>query len=172
MTSTAVRLAPVRSSADLAIDFAVTAQLPAEPLAADALATAIPQAPLAAQIVTLTVERDAANAAKATAIEEAASLTQQLAAAQALLAELQSPSAVIGGVPQRVSPYQARVALKRAGLLGAVEAAVTAADGEAEIAWHYATTFERRSPFIVQLGAGLGLSDATIDALFVEAAKV
>jgi hypothetical protein len=71
-----------------------------------------------------------------------------------------------------VTPWQAREALRRAGLLGTVDAAVTAlgATSEAYVAWHYADRIRRASPLIEALAPSLGLSDAQLDALF-ETAK-
>lgn len=91
----------------------------------------------------------------------------------AALARIQSADApVVDGVTQSVTPYQARVALSRAGLLNSVEAAVSQSNGELALAWEYATTIERNSPFIAQLGAALGLTSQQIDDLFVTAASV
>lgn len=77
-------------------------------------------------------------------------------------------------VPSQVSPYQARVALKRAGLLGNVKALMAnpATDKEAQIAWEYATVIQRDSPFIAALSGALGLTSAQIDDLFRAAVKV
>lgn len=120
-------------------------------IAAADLAGALPDA--AAMLAAV----DAAHA-------ERDSLAAQLAAIQ--------PKATVDGVPQSVTPYQARVALSRAGLLNSVEAAVSQANGEMAIAWEYATTIERNSPFIVQLGTAIGLTSQQIDDLFVTAASV
>ena len=75
-------------------------------------------------------------------------------------------------VPDSVSPYQARMALHSAGLLISVDAlmADSQTDPAAKIAWEYATSIERRSPFISALAPALGLSDAQIDDIFVAAA--
>lgn len=73
-----------------------------------------------------------------------------------------------------VSPYQARVVLHSAGLLPNIDALMASGSipEEAKIAWEYATTFRRQSPFIISLGAALGLSDGQIDDLFLAASKV
>lgn len=75
-------------------------------------------------------------------------------------------------IPKSVSPYQARVALYSAGLLPSVEAAITSAPIPAQIAWEYATVFERHSPFIEALAPMLGLTEAQINDLFVAASQV
>lgn len=74
--------------------------------------------------------------------------------------------------PQQVTPYQARVAINNAGLRASVEAAVAAADQNVKDAWEYATVIERQSPFIIAMGAALGLSEAQINGLFLEASQV
>lgn len=76
-------------------------------------------------------------------------------------------------VPQSVSMFQARTALRRAGLLAAVEAAVAAsADPEIQDAWEYATEFPRTSPTLAALAAQIGLTDAQVDDLFRVAATI
>lgn len=75
-------------------------------------------------------------------------------------------------IPESVSPYQARCALHAAGLLTAVEATIASADVPAQIAWEYATVFERHSPFIEALAPMLGLTEQQIDDLFITASTV
>jgi hypothetical protein len=74
-------------------------------------------------------------------------------------------------VPLSVTPYQARLALNAAGLRDAAEAAVAAAPRDIRDAWEYAISIERYSPFVAEIGAALGLSDAEIDQLFVAAGQ-
>ena len=74
-------------------------------------------------------------------------------------------------VPWSVSMAQARIALKRAGLLSQVEAAIAAipdegAREEAELFWEYATEVQRTNSLIQSLGPLLGLSEEEIDMLF------
>jgi hypothetical protein len=68
-----------------------------------------------------------------------------------------------------VSRAQAKIALHRAGLLDAVQSAVT---GEAAIWFSDALTWRRDNPNVVGIGAALGLSDADIDELFAVAASI
>lgn len=77
-------------------------------------------------------------------------------------------------VPASVTPYQARIALLGAGLLDQVNTLMADPNTPqaAKIAWEYATTWERSSAFIGQLGPLLNLTDAQIDDLFVAAAAV
>jgi hypothetical protein len=82
------------------------------------------------------------------------------------------PPPVVSSVPQVVTRAQAKIAMLRAGILGAVEAAVDAAGGEAEIWYRDALTWSRDNPYINSLGAQLGLSQTQIDLLFIEAGGV
>lgn len=75
-------------------------------------------------------------------------------------------------VPASVTARQARLALHGAGLLTQVEAAIAAAGGAVQIEWEYATAIERASPLLATIAAGLEMSGAQIDALFVQAAAL
>lgn len=77
-------------------------------------------------------------------------------------------------VPNKVTNYQARAALLAAGLFDQADAAVKALgpSSPAYQAWEYGNNFYRADPWIAGLGAGLGLTDAQIDALFIAAARV
>ncbi len=75
-------------------------------------------------------------------------------------------------VPSSVSRFQARAALREAGLLEPIEAAVAAADDLTREAWASAIAFERMSPTIATLAAALGLSSAQVDDLFRRAAMI
>lgn len=79
-------------------------------------------------------------------------------------------------VPQQVTMRQARLALLAAGLLDSVNVAIAAMPtperSAAVIEWEYAQTVDRHSPFTQQLAAGLGLTDAQLDALFTTAASL
>lgn len=66
----------------------------------------------------------------------------------------------------RCSRLQARSALHLAGLLDAVDAAVSAADPLVQIAWSDAAEFRRTSPTIAAIATALGLSDDAVDDLF------
>ena len=75
-------------------------------------------------------------------------------------------------VPQQVTMRQARLALLGAGLLDDVEAVITAAGREAQIQWEYASVVERNNPVIAIVQQQQGMTDAQIDDLFREAAKL
>jgi hypothetical protein len=75
-------------------------------------------------------------------------------------------------IPNVVSMRQARLALLQSGLLSTVSAAI-AAGGEADqIEWEYATEVNRNQPLVQNMKAGLGLSDADLDNLFILAASL
>lgn len=78
---------------------------------------------------------------------------------------------VIVETPLQCTPAQMRLTLHRAGLLATVQA-IADSDPEASIVWEYATMIVRDSPFIAALSAASGLTDAQIDALFIEAMAV
>lgn len=85
-------------------------------------------------------------------------------------------------VPQLVSQRQARQALLLTGLLDSVPAAITALDDGtpegkqkmrlAQIEWEDSQTFERHRPLVIEIASAIGLDDAGLDALFIEAARL
>lgn len=75
-------------------------------------------------------------------------------------------------VPQTVTMRQARLALLQAGLLDAVTAAVQQAGQAVQIEWEYATDVRRASPLVQAISAGMGLTEAQVDALFIAGAKL
>lgn len=75
-------------------------------------------------------------------------------------------------VPQQVTMRQARLALLKAGLLDDAEAAIAAAGREAQLEWEYASVVERINPVIAIVQQQQGVTDAQIDDLFREAAKL
>lgn len=83
---------------------------------------------------------------------------------------------VVPQVPQVVTMRQARLALLGAGLLAQVDAAIDALPepqkSAARIEWDYSSEVHRNRPFVQQLAAALGMDDAALDAMFVEAAKL
>lgn len=75
-----------------------------------------------------------------------------------------------------ISPRQARLALLNAGLLSQVSTAIASLESPAkeiaEVEWEYATSIERGSEWINQLGTALGLDSAGIDELFKQAVEL
>lgn len=75
--------------------------------------------------------------------------------------------------PSSVSRFQARAALAMAGKLEEVDVAIANSGNViAQLAWSDAQVFERNSPTIAALAASLGLTEAQIDDLFRQAAKI
>ena len=75
-------------------------------------------------------------------------------------------------VPQQVTMRQARLALLSAGLLDDVEMVIAAAGREAQLEWEYAAVVERSGPIVAVVQQQKALTDAQIDDLFREAAKL
>jgi hypothetical protein len=76
-------------------------------------------------------------------------------------------------VPQTITRYQARVVLRRAGKIAALKTFLNGA-GREEVkdAFEHLETFIRDSDFIAALGAAAGFTDAEVDQLFIDAAKI
>lgn len=129
---------------------------------------------LVSQVALFQAQLAEARAARSQAEASVASLEQQLAAAQARIAELEQSIPIINNVPQQVTNYQARAALISAGLFNAVDDAVKAqgSASQAYQAWEYANVYLRTSPFIVEMGAALGLTAEQIDELFISASQI
>ncbi|MCZ4089065.1 hypothetical protein [Sinorhizobium psoraleae] len=78
------------------------------------------------------------------------------------------------GMP-KLTARQFRLGFVNAGhSLASIDAAIAAIPDAmirdvAQIEWQYATTFERLHPLISQIGTGLGLDDAAIDAMWTAA---
>ncbi len=75
-------------------------------------------------------------------------------------------------VPEVVTKFQARAALRRIGLLEQVQAAVQAAGGEALDAWEYANHVYRNGALVISMSAALGLTPNQLDALFQMAESI
>jgi hypothetical protein len=80
-----------------------------------------------------------------------------------------TPQASRPPVPPIVPAWKGKAALREAGLLDAVEAAVSAAGGRIQDAWTGASEWSRDSEFLLSLAAGLGLTSNQIDAMFLSA---
>ena len=75
-------------------------------------------------------------------------------------------------IPQIVTMRQARLAMYNAGILANLDASIAAADEYTKITWEYAQEVHRNNPYVISLGASLGLTSEQIDNLFIEAAKL
>ena len=86
-----------------------------------------------------------------------------------------TPTVIVAqqGVPDSISNYQARAILIQTGQFGQVDSAVRASLNPQGIsAWDYANFFYRNSPFIGMMQAVLKLTDAQVDALFIQASLI
>ena len=88
----------------------------------------------------------------------------------------EAPAPAPSPVPSSVTMRQARLALLGAGLLASVDAAIDSLPSPqkeaARIEWEYATEVQRSSGLVPMMGVALGLDDAALDALFIEAAAL
>jgi len=75
-------------------------------------------------------------------------------------------------IPQSVTMRQARLALLAAGLLDTVQAALAVASQADQIEWEFAAEVKRDYPLILNLAAGLGLTELQLDELFTAASKL
>lgn len=79
-------------------------------------------------------------------------------------------------VPAAVTMRQGRLALLGAGKLALVQAAIDALPepqrGAAKIEWEYSNELQRNNPFVITLGAALGLTEDAMDELFIAAAQL
>ena len=75
-------------------------------------------------------------------------------------------------VPQQVTMRQARLALLGAGLLDDVEMVIAAAGRAEQLEWEYAAVVDRSGPAVAIVQQQKALTDAQIDDLFREAAKL
>lgn len=73
-----------------------------------------------------------------------------------------------------VSPFQARSALRLAGLLDQVEQVMAApeTDDTTRLAWQTASEFRRLSPTVDAIAQKMGLTDEQVDSLFLSARKI
>ena len=82
------------------------------------------------------------------------------------------PSPVEPPVPAVIPAWKGKAALREAGLLGTVEAAVKEAGGRVRDAWDGASEWSRDSEFLSDLAVTLGLTDMEIDRMFLVAAGI
>ena len=79
-------------------------------------------------------------------------------------------------VPDSIDMRRARLALRAAGHLAAVNAAIEAMEGDASedarIEWEYATTIKRDHPLVAAMQQALDLTDQQLDDLFLAASQL
>lgn len=72
-----------------------------------------------------------------------------------------------------VSRFQARTALRRAGLLTHVQSAIDAStDEELKDAWNTVQEFQRLSPMVLNISQVLNLTDEQLDILFTQSSQI
>lgn len=86
--------------------------------------------------------------------------------------DITAPAAAHPPVPPLIPAWKGKAALREAGLLGAVEAAVAVAGGRIADAWACAPEWSRDSEFLSELAVTLGLTDMEIDHMFLVAAGI
>lgn len=79
-------------------------------------------------------------------------------------------------VPASITKRQARQELIQAGLIGAIESAINAIPDATQKAlmlswWNDSQEYERNHPELAQMATAIGLTEAQIDAMFVNASK-
>ena len=76
-------------------------------------------------------------------------------------------------VPREIANWRARAVLELAGLLPTVEAAISGMDGQAGTvvrnAWQSGAPLARHGPTVSALAPALGLTEAQVDAMFIQA---
>ena len=82
------------------------------------------------------------------------------------------PQASPPPVPPVIPAWKGKAALREAGLLSAVEAAVATASGRVQDAWVGASEWSRDSEFLSALATALGLSTHQVDDMFRGAASI
>lgn len=89
---------------------------------------------------------------------------------------VQPPPVIEQQVPDDVRNAQARLALRKAGLLERVLAEIEAMEEphrtDAKIVWEYEQNIRRDNNFVLSLGALLGLNSKQLDDLFILAATL
>lgn len=85
-----------------------------------------------------------------------------------------APTPSPNAVPQSVPRLKARKALAFAGIFAQVQPAIDAIPDSvqralAQVLWEDSPTFDRNDPVLIQLAQNMGLSDAAVDSLFIQA---
>jgi hypothetical protein len=80
--------------------------------------------------------------------------------------DITAPPAAHPSVPSVIPAWKGKAALREAGLLDSVEAAVEAAGGRIADAWAGAPEWSRDSDFLLSLAGGLSLSQQQVDDMF------
>jgi len=86
--------------------------------------------------------------------------------------DVAKPPASQPPVPSVIPAWKGKAALREAGLLNAVEAAIEAAGGRVQDAWTGASEWSRDSDFLLSLASTLSLGRGEVDHLFRQAAAI
>lgn len=81
------------------------------------------------------------------------------------------PDPVVG-VPDFITPRQARLMLLSMGMLGSVEEMISTQDEATKISWEYSTEFRRENPLLASLAKNIGMTEEQIDNFFIEASRL
>jgi hypothetical protein len=86
------------------------------------------------------------------------------------------PQVISAPIPESITMRQARLALLGAGMLDDVNATIAALPepdkSAALIEWEYASEVQRHVGLVASMGAALGLTEADLDELFMQAAQL
>lgn len=87
-----------------------------------------------------------------------------------------TPEELKSRVPQSITKRQARQELIEAGLVGAVENAINSIEDATQKAlmfswWNDSQNYERDRPELAAMATSIGLTDAQLDAMFINASK-
>lgn len=80
--------------------------------------------------------------------------------------------AYAASIPFAVTMRQARVALRRAGLLDSVTALVNSIGPEAVDTWEYSQEVQRSNPLVAVVATQAGWTTAQLDQLFIDASII
>lgn len=99
---------------------------------------------------------------------------EEEAQADAMQADMEANADLYRRQGMTVSNKQLRLALNDAGVYGDVESAMAKSTNttELEIHWNHSTTINRLDAWVVEVGAGLGMDDGELDALFEAAGQI
>lgn len=79
-------------------------------------------------------------------------------------------------VPNQITPLQAKTVLLNHNLLDTVSTYIENLNGvdgkKTQLAWEFASSFDRDHPLITTIGSALNLTSEQIDDLFIEASKL
>lgn len=101
--------------------------------------------------------------------------TQSNAEYLAWLAEGNTPNPYVppSPVPQQVPMWAVRSVLKTNNLFDQAQTAINASTNEnLKLVWEYGNFADRNSPSIAELATALGLTDAQVDQMFIDANNI